>query len=393
MKRKKIIGILLVCAMVLSACGGEQTEENEQSIQVEEKQTRYEWKELSLPESLMTENAQGSDYIGNDFSGFVSDLQGGPAVYYSNFSIENEEYTAAITRCALDEKKNWESEELCENSLSDFLNQKYEQVSWLRCRIQNFSRGDNGNLYAVFVYNVKQDVVVEEETSEMIAEKYSLLEIDEENDSLYEIPLEIAPPLQEDTGGWEETVEWISDYHVFEDGSILVLTSDNGGNYGYLIDGESGKISEEVGNIVTGKRRFAFAESEVVFFSNNSNTFEVLGIPGLQRDNAFGSKLGEDVIGKDWYFYVDPDTWDVYMCNTGGVYKAASYQNSDEVECLTENTDMEELTKDSSDILDFFVGPEEEFYICMVQTVEEYGVEERQFRILEYEKEEKDTED
>lgn len=390
--RKRIAGIVLICMMVLSACGGEKTEEKKQSIQVEEKQTRYELKELSLPESLMTENAQGSDYIGDDFSGFVCDLQGGPAIYYSNFSIENDEYNASITRWSLDEKKNWESEELCEYSLSEFLNQKYEQVSWIRCRLQDFRRGDNGSLYAVFVYYVKQDVVVEEETTEMIAEKYSVLEIDEENDSLYEIPLEIGPPPKQDRGGeWETAVEWISDYHVFEDGSVLILSSDNGGNYGYLIDGESGQVSEEVGNIVTGKRRFAFGESEILFFSKNSNCFEVLGMPDLQKDNTFGSELGEDVLGKDWYFYVNSDTWEAFMCNTSGVYKAVNYQNSDEVECLTEKTDMDELSNGNSDILDFFVGPEEEFYICMVETVEEYGVEERQFRIVEYEKEEKDT--
>ncbi len=390
--RKRIAGIVLICMMILSACGEEKPEEGKQSIQVEEKEAAYEVKELSLPESLMTENAQGSDYIGDDFSGFVSDLQGGPAIYYSDFTIENEEYTASITRCALDENKNWESEELCEYSVSEFLNQKYEQVSWVRCRIQDFRRGDNGSLYAIFVYYVKEDVVVEEETKEMMAEKYSVLEIDEENDSLYEIPLEIGPPPQEIRGDdWETSVEWISDYHVFEDGSILIISSDNGGNFGYLIDGESGQVSEEVGNIVTGKRRFAFGESEIMFFSNNSNCFEVLSMPDLKKDNTFGSALGEDVLGKDWYFYVNQDTWEAFMCNTGGVYKAVSYQNSDEVECLTERTNMDDLSDGNANILDFFVGPEEEFYICMVETIEEYGVEQRQFRIVEYEKEEKDT--
>lgn len=388
--KKKFLGILIACVMVLSACGKEAPESEKQSLQVEEEGTRYTVEELSLPDPLISENSEGSDYVGDDFSGFVSDLQGKPAVYYSNFSIENEEYYASVTRWSLDEDKNWVSEDLCENSLSEFMNQKYEQVSWGRCSIHDFKRGDDGSLYALFSYYVKQDVVVEEENTEMIAEKYSVLQMDEENDSLYEIPLEIAPAPQQEKGfNWEADVEWIGDYHAFEDGNILMITSDSGGGYGYLIDGENGQVSEEIGNIITGKRRFAFGENEVVFFSKNSNRFEVLGIPDLQTYNTFGSGLSEDVLGKDWYFYMNPDTWELFMCNTSGIYKAANYQSSDEVECLTEKTNMDELANSDLDILDFFAGPEENFYICMVQTTEEYGVEERQYRIVEYRKEEK----
>ena len=68
-----------------------------------------------------------SDYLGASFEGFVADLQGKPAVYSSDFTLEDDEYNATISRWTLDEKGNWESDELCDVSLSEFLNNKYEQ--------------------------------------------------------------------------------------------------------------------------------------------------------------------------------------------------------------------------------------------------------------------------
>lgn len=383
--KRKIFSILFVCMFVLSACGKEDVAEEEQNVEEREVVPPYELRELSLPDSLMSENVQGSDYIGNDFNGFVADIQGKPAVYYSSFSFEDEDYVASITRWTLDDKENWNSEELCQNSLSEFLNQKFEQVSWKRCHLNNFRRGDNGNLYAVFTYYIKQNVDMGEESAEMLVEKYCILEIDEENDSIFEIPLEIGPSPYEDTGmGWETDVEWISDYHIFEDGSILILSSDNGGGYGYLIDGESGKVSDEIGNVVSGKRRFVFGEGEIIFYSNSSKRFQVLDIPGMAEANTFGSQLGEDVLGRDWYFYMDPDTWELFMCNKSGVYRAVSYQTSDEVECLTEKTNMSEIEQTDSEILDFFVGEDEDFYICMMETLEEFGMQYNRYRIVHY---------
>lgn len=101
----------------------------------------------------------------------MADLQGKPAVYSSDFTLEDDEYNATISRWTLDEKGNWESDELCDVSLSEFLNNKYEQKEWTRCKVQNFRRGDNGNLYAVFVYYEKADLEVNGEVTDGIAEK------------------------------------------------------------------------------------------------------------------------------------------------------------------------------------------------------------------------------
>jgi hypothetical protein len=109
--------------------------------------------------------------------------------------------------------------------------------------------------------------------------------------------------------------------------------------------------------------------------------------------NTFGSKLSEDVMNKDWFFYMNPDTWELFMCNRSGVYKAANYQSSDDVEWLTEKTDMSEVENGSADILDFFVGAEDDFYICMMETTEEYGVKSRQYRMVYYGKEGESTEE
>lgn len=385
---KRVLSLFMVCILILSGCGSDEAPRTKQEVTIEEKKVRYKAEELSLPESLLSENAQGSDYIGDEFNGFTADLNGKPAVYYSDFIKEDEVYQASITRHSMDQKKNWESEELCENSLSEFMDQKFEQTGWVSCHLSQFRRGDNGSLYGIFFYYVKEDVESDEGKKEMLAEKYSVLEIDEENDRIYEIPLEIGPaPRDENDFGKDVKIEWLSDYHAFEDGTILLLSSDNGGGTGYLIDSESGQVSEELGNVVTGKRRFVFGENEIIFFSNKTNLFQVVSLPDVTELNSFGSALGEDVMNKDWFFYMNPDTWELFMCNRSGVYKAASYQNSDDVEWLTEKTDMSEVENGSADILDFFVGAEDDFYICMMETTEEYGQKTRQYRIVYYSKE------
>lgn len=383
---KRLVSIMLICVFVLSACGKQEPEkEDDKELQVKETVTPYQYNELSLPDPLKIDNMEGSDYIGDNFNGFVADIQGKPGVYYSNFSFEAEEYVSAISRWSLDENGNWSVEELCENSLSEFLNQKYEQLEWQRCKLNNFRRGDNGSLYAVFTYYLKDTKEVEGEDVDMILQKYSILEIDEENDSIFEIPLEIGPAAQEAVRyDWETAVEWLGDYHIFEDGSVFILSSDSGGGYGYLVDGETGQVTDEIGNVVTGKRRFAFGESEIVFYSNEKKQFQVLSFPELEEQNTFGSKLDDSVLGKEWYFYMDPDTWQMYLCNEGGVYRATSYQSSDEVEWLTERTDMSEVEQTDSGILDFFVGADEDFYICMMETTEEFGQVYKGYRILHY---------
>ncbi len=54
------------------------------------------------------------------------------------------------------------------------------------------------------------------EVTDGIAEKYSILEIDEENDSVYEIPLEAAPAVKEDFETRSLGSRLITDYHVYE---------------------------------------------------------------------------------------------------------------------------------------------------------------------------------
>lgn len=391
--KRKLLSILLACSLVLCGCGSSENKEKEQDVQLAQKEEnqRYESKELTLPDPLMTENANGSDYIGNEFDGFTADLKGNPAVYYCNLSMEYSEYVASVSRWTLDGKGNWESDELCDTALSDFLNGKYEQVEWNKCTINHFERGDNGSLYAIFTYYTKQDIEVDGEKTEGLATKYSVLEIDEDNDRVFEIPLEVGPEVQENNGriNWEDQVAWITDYHAFEEGNILIVCGDSGGGYGYLIDGETGKTIKELGNMVTGKTRFAFCESDLIYFSKGENKFQVLGIPDLQQENTFGSKLGDDVLGKDWFYYVNPDTWELYLCNSGGIYKVANYQNSDDVERITEPTVFEGLSDGKTNILDFFMGEKDDFYICLVETTEEYGQKSNTFRMLHYTKTEK----
>ena len=386
--RRKLISIALACALVLGGCGNSETEKKEQTdVSKVKEEVRYESNEMSLPDLLQTENASNMDYLGNSFDGFVADLQGKPAVYSSDITLEDEEYNAAINRWTLDEKSNWETDQLCDVSLSEFLNNRYEQKEWMRCKIQNFRRGDNGNLYAIFVYYEKADIEVNGEVTDGVAEKYSILEMDEENDSVYEIPLEVAPQVREDYGRRDSVeVDWITDYHIYEDGNILLICGESGGGYGYYIDGETGKILNDLGSVISSKTRFAYGESEMMYYSKALKSFEVLSIPDLEEQNKFGENLGEDVLGKEWYFYMDPDTWQLYMFNGESVYRVPNYQSGQEIDSITSATTFDNLAEGRATVMDFFVGENEDIYICLVETTEEYGMESSTYRMVHYTK-------
>lgn len=386
--RRKLISIALACALVLGGCGNSETKKKEQTdVSKVKEEVRYESNEMSLPDLLQTENASNMDYFGNSFDGFVADLQGKPAVYSSDITLEDEEYNAAINRWTLDEKSNWETDQLCDVSLSEFLNNRYEQKEWMRCKIQNFRRGDNGNLYAIFVYYEKADIEVNGEVTDGVAEKYSILEMDEENDSVYEIPLEVAPQVREDFGRRDSVeVDWITDYHIYEDGNILLICGESGGGYGYYIDGETGKILNDLGSVISSKTRFAYGESEMMYYSKALKSFEVLSIPDLEEQNKFGENLGEDVLGKEWYFYMDPDTWQLYMFNGESVYRVPNYQSGQEIDSITSATTFDNLAEGRATVMDFFVGENEDIYICLVETTEEYGMESSTYRMVHYTK-------
>lgn len=386
--RRKLISIALACALVLGGCGNSETEKKEQTdVSKVKEEVRYESNEMSLPDLLQTENASNMDYLGNSFDGFVADLQGKPAVYSSDITLEDEEYNAAINRWTLDEKGNWETDQLCDVSLSEFLNNRYEQKEWMRCKIQNFRRGDNGNLYAIFVYYEKADIEVNGEVTDGVAEKYSILEMDEENDSVYEIPLEVAPQVRDDFGRRDSVeVDWITDYHIYEDGNILLICGESGGGYGYYIDGETGKILNDLGSVISSKTRFAYGESEMMYYSKALKSFEVLSIPDLEEQNKFGENLGEDVLGKEWYFYMDPDTWQLYMFNGESVYRVPNYQSGQEIDSITSATTFDNLSEGRATVMDFFVGENEDIYICLVETTEEYGMESSTYRMVHYTK-------
>lgn len=391
------ISMVVVCMLVLSGCGTEEADNESQHIMMsgKEESGRYKVSEINVPDPLDPQNKDGSDYQGEDFEGFVNDLQGKPALYYHTFTLEGEEYFASVTRWALSDTNEWKVEELCENSMSEFLNQKYEQVVlWKWFRIEKFRRGDDGSLYALFTYCIPDTVQEGETTTELETYKYSVLQIDEDNDQIFEIPLSDFDYSEEVRFRMDNDVPLgrdFTDYHVFEDGRILFLYTESGGEYGKIVDGETGQTMEELGNIVNGRRRFAFGESEIIFFSGENKQFRVLAIPDLKEDNTFGSTLSDDVSGKEWCYGMNPDTWELFLCNETGIYSAVSYLDSDEVECLTANTDLSALdpvVAGEANIKDFLVGENNDFYVCLMSTTESAGgVDENSYEIVHYEKE------
>ena len=424
--KRRLLSICLMCILVLSGCGKGETEEQDIQIPAEPENTKYKMEELILPDFFSAQEEEHEFEYEEEkdalFDGFVSDLQGKPAVYASSFTLEEEEYLADIARWTLKENKDWKEDHLCQNSLSEFLNLKYEQEHWTRFTLDQFRRGDDGSLYGIFCYYIEGKSEVDGEMVEMVTQHFSILQMDEENDQVFETPLpDFSYSMQKYVFGVGATSleRKFTDYHVFEDGKMLFLYNESGGESGKIIDGETGEVLNDLGNFISGRRRFAFGESEIIIFSNEDKKFRVLGIPELEEDNVFGTQLGEDVIGKDWFFYTNPDTWELYICNETGVYSVLSYLDSDEVRSLTGDTDITSLSersdgeegskegasaegpgdgrsqagnagsvKKAGGIVDFFVESEDSIYICL-REMNGDGVDDESYRIVHYEKEEK----
>lgn len=393
--KKGMVCIFLVCVLVLSACGEDvpDGEGREIVMPAGTDAVRYEMEEMPLPEALESGQRGERQYIGDSFRGFVGDLQNRPAVYASSFMFEGEQYLAEITRWTWEENGSWKEKNLCQNSFSEFLNEKYEQVEWKRFTLDQFCRGDDGCLYAIFTYYIKENVESDGILKEMETQVFSVLQIDEENDRLYEISLpDFTYSIEVDNRPFSDISlgRDFTAYHVFEDGRMLFIYTEDGGECGKLIDGETGETLQDLGNIINGRRRFAFGESEIIYFSKDDQLFHVLSVPDLKEDNTFGSRLSEDVAGKDWHFYTNPDTWELFLCNATGIYSAVSYLDSDELECLTEKTDPQALAPLSGvdgELLDFFADSDGNIYLCIIEQEYEFGRETNSYQMIRYEKE------
>ena len=91
-----------MCILVLSGCGKGETEEQDIQIPAEPENTKYKMEELILPDFFSAQEEEHEFEYEEEkdalFDGFVSDLQGKPAVYASSFTLEEEEYLADIAR-------------------------------------------------------------------------------------------------------------------------------------------------------------------------------------------------------------------------------------------------------------------------------------------------------
>ena len=53
---------------------------------------------------------------------------------------------------------------------------------------------------------------------------------------------------------------------------------------------------------------------------------------------------------------------------------------------MTSATTFDDLAQGQATVMDFFVGDNEDYYICLVETTEEYGQESSSYRMIHYTK-------
>ncbi|MCR5798294.1 MAG: hypothetical protein K6G63_10305 [Eubacterium sp.] len=394
-KLTRVLSACLVGVMLISSSACTKKEEKKiEPIEMpkQEEKVLYQKEDLEIPDALDAEFSYDGTYTGNDFSGFVADLQGNPAVYSAKVNREGEEYTASISRFTLKEnKKSWKSEDLCENALSKFMTNKKEQYPWTKFTISQFRRGDNGTLYCVFTYYMKEDKETKGKKLTEVVPYVSILELGEDSDTVNEILLPgfdtkgdglvMAGQRRRDELGNQNI---ISDYHVFEDGNILLIKEESGVFSGTLVDGESGQTIENIGVLVTQRKRVGFLESEYIYLSPETKKFQVASIPDKEVLNEMGDNIDEAVMDADWFYSVNPNTWALYFYSPAGIYRSDSYQTDKDLTLVTEVE--EESVGGEVQLLDFFAADDEDFYLCYVETKQEYREITRTYNITRYSK-------
>lgn len=355
-KIKKSISIMFLAGfigMVLTGCKEGKQENTVVSTQPET--TKYEETDFAIlpddsiitPEGMLTINS------------LQRDREDRVAMYVPEMGTEDGENYQQVTEYALDKNGDWERKNICEKSLTKRVIK--QGGSWI-ISIPYVIRGDDGELYALL--QMESPVLADEEPEADDGEspssvQYSVLQLDEEQDQFYEVPLRLEDRSLSEV---DTSAEMLKKFHVLEDGTLFFVF---GNRTAVRFDADSGAPVAVCENVPDNalSQNVCYGDKQFVFYSLSNKLLNILDLDTMTVTNTFGEDMPEDARKKDWCFDTHTNDWNMFGFNTSGLYN---------IRPTGKNVSMRKLSRDGSfdaladaTIYDIHVDEENNIYILI----------------------------
>lgn len=375
---KRIIAMTCIMVLVLTGCGGSNDSNREATATPAQGKQYVAADTALLPDESMYE---GDLLLTTELQ---TNWQGEPALYQLRAEVDDdgEEY-AALVEYSLNSEGNWQTKEFCKKELLKQFREETEH----NMDFPFVQRGDDGNLYVLVKRSDDDELAFGGPMGQAAEEKpycsYSVLAIDEGNDTFHEVTLQTKTTTEEG-----EEIDYAREYdvtafHVMEDGTVFLVFS---GASAMWFDGETGiqtNFCPTIADSAFGKK-VAFGESQMLYYSTASKLFGILDSDTLTVSLHFGEEISEEDRKYEWYFDTDTTTWQTYAFNQSGLYRISDFGKKASAIMLSSTGNFDHLA--DANIYDILVGANEELYVLVRRPAEDstdYG-ETWEFAVIRY---------
>lgn len=352
--RRSICIMLLTGMMGIALCGcGE--EEGNAAVSTQPKTVKYEETDFAVlpdesittPEGMLTVNT------------LQRDREDRVAMYVPEMGMEDGEYYQQVTEYALDQDGNWERKNICEKSLTKRVIKK--GGSWLNS-IPYVIRGDDGELYALL--QMEWPMIAGEEPSEEDEEstpsvRYSVLQLDEEQDQFYEVSLRLE---DRSLSAVDTSPDMLKKFHVMEDGTLFFVF---GNRSAVQFDADSGAPVAVCENVPDNAftQNVCYGDKQFVFYSLSNKLLNILDLDTMTITKTFGEDVPENDRKKEWCFDTHTSDWNMFGFNLSGLYSIRPVGKNVSIQKLSRDGSFDKLG--DATIYDIQVDEEKNVYILL----------------------------
>lgn len=358
---KRGIALLGVVVLILTACNSGSGGEDEVATSTPGQEKYYSEENMAvLPDETMYE---GDLLLTNDLQ---INQQGEPTLYqFREETDDSGDEFAAIVEYSLNSDGNWKTKEICKKDIL----KRVKNETQHNLEFPFIQRGDDGNLYMlVKSFDDDESGPMGGGDKEKVYCAYSVMAIDEGNDTLHEVKLQTK--ATNDAG---EEIDYarefdVTNFHVMEDGTYMLVFS---GSAALWFDGATGtqtNVCTTIADSAFGKN-VAYGESQILYFSGSSKLFGILDSDSLELISNFGKEIPEENRKYDWYFDTDTTTWQTFAFNQSGLYRISDFGKKASAILLSSRGNFDNLA--NANIYDVLVGANEELYILVRRPVQD----------------------
>lgn len=354
-KMKKSICMMFFAGMMGIALCGCGEEEGNAAVSTQPETVKYEETDFAVlpdesittPEGMLTVNT------------LQRDREDRVAMYVPEMGMEDGEYYQQVTEYALDQNGNWERKNICEKSLTKRVIK--QGGSWINS-IPYVIRGDDGELYALL--QMEWPVTVGEEPTEEDEEstpsvRYSVLQLDEEQDQFYEVSLRLEDRSLSEV---DTSPAMLKKFHVMEDGTLFFVF---GNRSAVQFDADSGAPVAVCENIPDNAfaQNVCYGDKQFVFYSLSNKLLNILDLDTMTITKTFGEDVPEDDRKKEWCFDTHTNDWNMFGFNLSGLYSIRPVGKNVSIQKLSRDGSFDKL--EDATIYDIQVDEEKNVYILL----------------------------